>query len=288
MPRKPKAEESLPGPSVAAFSAGMRAMREERSVSVADAAGAAGVAPGRLASVEAGRREPDYELILGVSDAIGVRASEFVHRGEILDPAMPLADNVILAALARAELHKGNDKPGVLYLALVEHLGLRKGSVTSRRLRPRLAELVAAGLVEEFRRRGYDLLALTHKGKLRAEAAEPVGLPESPQHRRWRDGRAAATERIGGFRDELRSALDGAAALLADEDATSDAWYALAAALERACKRVGSATHCLREWAEPGDDAADAEEPRLAGRRNYRLWDDDAAAGRGRPDADDE
>jgi transcriptional regulator with XRE-family HTH domain len=274
MPRKPKADDSLPGPSAAAFSAAMKAMREERGVSIADAAAGASVPPGRLASVEAGRREPDFVLIMRVARTIGVKPSEFVHRGEILDPAMPLADDLILAALGRAELHKGDDKPGVLYLTLVEHLGLRKGAVTSRRLRPRLRELVAAGDVEEFRRRGYGLLTLTRKGKRRLKDAEPVSLPESPQHRRWREARSAATERIGGFRGDVRSALDEAAVLLADEDATSDAWWALAAALGRACERVGSATHCLREWAEPGDDAADAEEPRIAGRRNYRLWDD--------------
>lgn len=274
MPRKPKADESLPGPSVAAFSAAMRAMREERGVSVADAAAATrGVSATRLAAVEDGRREPDFVLIMRLARTLGVKPSEFVSRGEILDPAMPLADDVILAALGRAELHKGDDRPGVLYVTLVEHLGLRKGSVTSRRLRPRLAELAAAGDVEEFRRRGYGLLTLTHKGKRRLKDAEPVALPESPQRRYWREARAAATERIGDFRGDLRSALDEAAALLADEDATSDAWYALAAALERACKHVGSATHCLREWAEPGDDAADAPSDEHRGRRNYRLWD---------------
>jgi transcriptional regulator with XRE-family HTH domain len=281
MPRKPKKDESLPGPSVAAFTAAMRAIREERGVSVADAAAATrGVSATRLAAIEDGRREPDFVLIMRLARTLGVKSSEFVRRGEILDPAIPLANDVILAALGRAELHKGNDKPGVLYGLLVEHLGLPKGSVTSRRLRPRLRELVIAGDVEEFRRRGYDLLTLTRKGKCRLRAAEPVSLPESPQHRRWREGRTVAAERIGEFRDELRSALDDAAALLADEDAPSDAWYALAGRVEKACKRVGSATHCLREWAEPGDDAADAEEPRIAGRRNYRLWDDASESGK--------
>lgn len=274
MPRKPRTDESLPGPSAAAFSAAMRAVRVERGVSVADAAAATrGVSAARLAAVEDGRREPDYVLTVRLARTLGVNSSEFVGRAAILDAAMPLADDVILAALARAELHRGDDKRGVLYATLVEHLGLRTGAVTSRRLRPRLRALADAGLVQEFRRRGCDVLALTSKGKRRVRAAEPVALPESPQHREWREARAAATERIGGLRDELRCALDGAAALLADDDATSDAWYALAATLERACKRVGSATHCLREWAEPGDDAADAPSREHRGRRNYRLWD---------------
>jgi transcriptional regulator with XRE-family HTH domain len=274
MPSEPRNDESLPGPSVAAFSAAMRAVREERGISIADAAAATrGVSATRLAAVEDGRREPDFVLIMRLARTLGVKSSEFVHRGEVLDPAMPLADDVILAALGRAELHKGDDKPGVLYLTLVEHLGLRKGAVTSRRLRPRLRELVAAGVVEEFRRRGYDLLALTREGKRRLRDAEPVSLPESPQHRRWREGRTAGTERIGGFRDELRSALDGAAALLADESAPSDAWYALAGRVEKACRRVGSATHCLREWPEPDDAKPEVASGEHGSRRNYRLWD---------------
>jgi|SRR5579875_1260037 len=274
MVRKTRKDDSLPGPSAAAFSAAMRAMREERGVSVADAAAATrGVSATRLAAVEDGRREPDFVLIMRLARTLGVKSAEFVSRGEILDTAMPLADDVILAALARAELHKGNDKPGVLYATLVEHLGLRKGAVTSRRLRPRLRELVAAGLVGESRRRGYDVLALTPKGRRKLGSAEPVALPESPQHRRWREGRAAATERIGGFRDELRSALDEAAALLADESARSDAWYALAGRVGKACQRVGSATHCLREWPEPDDAQPDAASDEHGGRRNYRLWD---------------
>jgi transcriptional regulator with XRE-family HTH domain len=274
MARKPKADESLPGPSAAAFSAAMRAMREERGVSVGDAAATTrGVSATRLAAVEDGRREPDFVLIMRLARTLSVKPSEFVSRAVILDPAMPLADDVILAALARAELHKGNDKPGVLYATLVEHLGLRKGAVTSRRLRPRLRELVAAGLVGESRRRGYDVLALTPKGRRRTRDAEPVALPESPQHRRWREARAAATERIGEFRDELRSALDEAAALLTDEDAPSDAWYALAEQVGKACQRVGSATHCLREWPEPDDAKPDIASDKHRGRRNHRLWD---------------
>jgi hypothetical protein len=40
---------------------------------------------------------------------------------------------------------------------------------------------------------------------------------------------AGLVEGISGFRDDSRPALDDAAALLAGDDANSDAWYALAA-----------------------------------------------------------
>jgi ribosome-binding protein aMBF1 (putative translation factor) len=40
--------------------------------------------------------------------------------------------------------------------------------------------------------------------------------------------------------------------------------------LARECARLSSATYCLREWAEPGDDDADA---RNEWRRNTSAWD---------------
>lgn len=272
MPRKPKADESLPGPSPAAYAAAMRALREERGVSVADAAAAAGVPPGRLASVEAGRREADYELMMRLPRALGLRPADLIARAELLDPAKRVPDATILAAIQRAALHRGRGEHGAPYPHVVEQLGLTMGSATGRRMRPRFRELEAAGLIAPERRHGATVYTATREGERVLNAAGGVALPESPQHRRWREGRAAAAEHIGGFRDELRSALDDAAALLAGDAADSDAWHALAGRLERACRRVGSATHCLREWAEPGDDAADVPSDEYRGRRNYLLW----------------
>jgi transcriptional regulator with XRE-family HTH domain len=272
MPRKPRNDESLPGPSLAALGAAIRAVRVERGLSVADAAGAAGCAPGRLASVEEGRTDPDYALLVHVARALGTTPSEFVRRAERASAEQGLPDALILAAIWRAERHGGRDEPGVLYAAVVDHLGLRMGSGTGRRLRPRLHDLVAAGLVEQFRRRGHELLMLTPKGARRLRA-EPVELPESPQHARWREGRGAALERVGGFRSDVGAALAEGAALLADESAPSDAWYALAERVEKACKRVGSATHCLRDWPEPDDAKPDVASGEHGSRRNYRLWD---------------
>ncbi len=282
MPRKPRDEESLPGPSATAFSAAMRAMREERGVSVADAAAGAGVSKGRLASVEAGRREPDFVLIMRVARVLGIKPTEFVHRAEILDTTKPVPDALILAALKRAELHARHDEPGASYASVVHHLGLPMGSATGHRLRPSFRELVAAGLITPKKRHGTIVYTATPKGKRVLKAAGVVALPESPQHRHWREARAAATERVGGFRGDVRSALDEAAALLADEDVTSDAWYALAERVEKACQRVGSATHCLREWAEPDDTKPDVASDEHRGRRNHRSWDHHAAGGSGR------
>jgi len=63
----------------------MREMRVERGVSVADAAAGARVTPRRLTAVEDGRREADYELIVRLADALGVRPAEFIRRAEHLE-----------------------------------------------------------------------------------------------------------------------------------------------------------------------------------------------------------
>jgi transcriptional regulator with XRE-family HTH domain len=273
MPRKPRKDESLPGPSLAALGAAIRAVRVEYGLSVADAAGAAGCAPGRLASVEAGRTDPDYALLVHVARALGTTPSEFVRRAERESAEPGLPDALILAAIRRAEHHRGRSDRGVLYANVVDHLGLPMGSATGRRLRPRLHDLVADELVEQFRRRGRELLTLTPKGTRKLRAAGAVALSESPQHRRWREGRGAALERVSGFRSDVGAVLVEGAALLADESAPSDAWYALAERVEKACRRVGSATHCMREWPEPDDAKPEVASDEHRGRRNYRLWD---------------
>ena len=138
---------------------------------------------------------------------------------------------------------------------------------------------------------------LTSAGRRRLQRARRAGsvppLPESPQHRAWRDARTAAAQEIERFRASLRDRLDEAALLLeADEPPHSDAWFELGEALQRACRRVASASHCLYEWVEPHDLRADVDDhldpidegldpaerarrrARRAGRRNIRLWDE--------------
>jgi hypothetical protein len=100
-----------------------------------------------------------------------------------------------------------------------------------------------------------------------------VVLPESPQHRHWREARAAAERRIAGLRDDLRAALAEGGILLADDGTDSEAWFVFGERFAEACKRLGSATYCLREWAEPSDDAADVDDDRRPGRRSTYSWD---------------
>jgi len=122
-----------------------------------------------------------------------------------------------------------------------------------------------------------DLWALTSAGVQRLAAVrrsgELTGLPESPQHRVWREGQSAAGRHIDRLRDQLRGALLATIALLdAEPPPDSDAWFGASRTLQDACDRVGSATHCLYEWPEPDDAQADVAPEQYRGRRNFRGW----------------
>jgi hypothetical protein len=202
-------------------------------------------------------------------------------------PSEPLPDALILAAVERAERHR-SPRPaealGVSFRDLVEHLGLVHSPWTTRRMRPDVERLRTAGLLARTRRQGSDWWSLTPAGRRRLTAARRgrvVGeLPESPQHRRWREARRQAERRIGGFRDEVRRALaDADAQLGAGEAVGSDAWFDVADRLKEACWRLGSATHCLHEWSEPDDRRPDRDDLRGSGdkdldreERGRREW----------------
>jgi hypothetical protein len=182
-------------------------------------------------------------------------------------------DALILAALKRAELHSGRDQVDAHYFSIVAHLGLTMGSSTGHKLRPRFRAMEATGLIRGFKRHGAIVHTATPKGERVLKEAGEVVPPESPQHRRWREAREAASERISGFHDDLRALMSDGATLLADEATDSEAWFRFGEKVGKACKRLGSATYCLREWVEPDDATADIEDSRRLGRRNPRSWD---------------
>ncbi len=78
-------------------------------------------------------------------------------------------------------------------------------------------------------------------------------------------------DRIDGFREALRTSMAEVGALLDAEQAPSDAWFEFGKRLGTECKRRGSATHCLFEWAEPDDARADVDE--VLGSRSVAGWD---------------
>ncbi len=195
------------------------------------------------------------------------------------DPVSELpSEDIVLAALERAQRHQRGPSRGVILSTLIEHLDLPRGSATSKRLRPKLDALVVGGMAEEIRQRGINAWGITEQGRHCLDAVRRAGdlgdLPEAPQHRQWRRARAAAAVRIDAFRLELSTALDTARALLdaTDPAATSNDLFALSDRLRGASWRLGSATYCLNEWPEPSDAEADIEPPTPHHRRDFHSW----------------
>jgi hypothetical protein len=205
----------------------------------------------------------------------------------------PVSDEVVLAAVERAERHREREGEGVMMSDIAEHLGFVHGSWTTRRLRPQIEAFIAAGLLVRSRRHGVVVWGLTSTGRGRVEQTSgSVVLPESPQHRVWRQARALAAERIDAVSEQASGVLEAAMDALDSEGVRSDAWFALAERLQSVCWQLGSVTYCLSEWAEPDDASADVDdrtEPsdetfdpdelggvryRRSGRRNVWKWTD--------------
>jgi hypothetical protein len=153
----------------------------------------------------------------------------------------------------------------VLWSVLAEHLGFVHAPATTFKLGPQVSRLRALGLVERRKARGFTVWRLTGDGRRQLARArrkrENLELPEAPQHRLWRDARATASERINGFRENLRGTLSEAHKLLDSEHGNdSDPWFDLSKRLLSQCERLGSATYCLREWREPDDAHADLDD----------------------------
>jgi hypothetical protein len=211
-------------------------------------------------------------------------------------------DPLVLAAIDRGERHNPDRPPGVPVWRVYDHLSIARRSELARHVRAQLDALEAAGSLRQGRRRGVQTWALTSTGRRRLTQARRTGnlpeLPESPQHGAWRNARTAAAQEIDRFLLSVRKGLDEAMRLLdADPAAMSDAWFELGERLHRDCRRVGSATYCLREWAEPDDAHADVDDrldrdderfdeaerakrrARRVGRRNVGLWDTPSSKG---------
>ena len=192
-------------------------------------------------------------------------------------PADEIRDDLILAAIDRAERH--TQRQDVPIWQVQEHLSVPRRSGQGRQVRARVLALADVGLLEPRRRHGVAVWTLTAAARRRLRRAPGVAeaLPESPQHRKWREARMLAEQEIGRFAERLRATVAEAEAILDAESAPafSDDWDALAHRLYRQARRVSAATHCLREWEEPSDEAADVEEDRIRGRRNVRLWSDE-------------
>ena len=176
-----------------------------------------------------------------------------------------ITDELILAALWRAECHRGYQ--GAPDWAILEQLSVPSRTKKARLVKARLPELEQAGFLSQSRREGIGQWFLTAQARKRLDQAPEaiLSLPESPQHRRWRDARDAAEYEIEGFYLSLRDAVDATAGLLSEPmppGPSSDAWFEMGERLHRACRRLGSASYCLYEWVEPPEDESDRDERR--------------------------
>jgi hypothetical protein len=194
-----------------------------------------------------------------------------------------LTDEQIIAAVGRAIKHGATEHDAAPVWAVLAHLAIARRSSRARVVRRQISELERVGALERDTAHGVTVWRLTRAGARRLEAAERLPqLPESPQHARWRNARVVAEQELGRFAAELASALEQGREMLAalgGDAPHSDAWLRLAARLDTASRRVGSAWHCLHEWPEPDDahpdrDEADSRSLSMlrAGRRNVLLW----------------
>ncbi len=207
-------------------------------------------------------------------------AAIITNPGELVDELRrfePVSDAVVLAAIDRAECHGGGRGEGARMSNVAEHLGFVHGPWTARGLRPQLDALIEAGALEPVKRQGMVWWVLTGRGRRRAaRVRRTVVLPESPQHRAWRQTSRKAVERIDGLREDARRAVQDAGRLLDAGEADSEALFLLAVRLGEALQYLGSATYCAREWDEPGDAHADVDDDRppwyRPSRRSTRGW----------------
>jgi hypothetical protein len=179
--------------------------------------------------------------------------------------AQRAADVRLLAVIDRAVRHSRARRSHVIGGAIASGLAVNPRSGEWRRVRGQLRILEAAGSVEQTRQLGMAMWGVTAAGRRRLRRALRAGtvpeLPESPQHRAWREARAAAAQEIDPFRQSLRAVVQDATRLLrADSPAHSDEWFALAEHFRRSAWQVGSASHCLYEWTEPDDERADMDD----------------------------
>jgi hypothetical protein len=209
----------------------------------------------------------------------------------------PPADRLVLAAVDCAARHRIDGASAVALWSVLDHLAIAPRASAARRVRLRLEALERDGSLSAGRRHGLRVWAPTDRGRrrLRRDARALDELPESPQHMAWRQARSAGGQELDRFAEDLGALLAQAGALLAGGAAAagSDAWLVLAEELRHACRRVGSAVHCLHEWPEPGELLADVDlrdelphSPGLdaralerlpllrASRRNVGLWQD--------------
>lgn len=185
----------------------------------------------------------------------------------------PVSELQVLAAAERAQRH--GDR--VSHHDVAEHLGFERSGATTRRLRPQLEALRDDGSLATERYHQTELWTLTPRGRGRLGAARRRGaldpLPESPQHRTWRNAREEVATRLEGICGSVLGALEEADEVMGGGESRpgdSAAHFEVGKRLGHEFWRLGVAIHCLREWPEPDDAKRDVDSEGPIGRRNVR------------------
>lgn len=210
-------------------------------------------------------------------------------------PPAPLAPALTtLAALERAERQEHLPPPrddGVYRRQVADHLGVEWNPGTTRRLLAQLESLESDGFVGLGKTpAGRSKVKLTRRGQNRLQRArrEKVAdaltdaLPESPQHRCWREAREAAEAGFDEFLTRTTAAVqDAETVLMSPAGGSSEELMRIGERLAREFWRLASATYCLREWREPDDRRPDLDDPArrnlisLPHRRKVSAWADE-------------
>jgi len=180
----------------------------------------------------------------------------------------PVAENVVLAAVERAQRRESRRGEPVVLIRIAQHLGFTPGAYTTRCTRPLLGALVQAGALEHSRRFSRDHWALTSVGRRRLVGArrrgEQLALPEAPQHRAWYSLiPPAACVCFVRHRPHARGARPGCRATRRRASRLGNVAVMTRRLAVRA-ELLGSAIYSAREWAEPDDAERDVDDARPA------------------------
>lgn len=204
------------------------------------------------------------------------------------------ADLTTLAAVERAERQEHQPPPnddGVYRRQVAKHLGAEWNPGTTRRLLEQLESLESDGFVAlgktpadrskvKLTPQGQNRLQRARREKV-ADALPEMLLPESPQHRTWREAREAAETGFDEFLTRTTAAVqDAETVLMSPAGGGSEELLGIGDRLLREFWRLASATYCLREWPEPDERRPDFDDPTgraltcLPPRREVSAWAD--------------
>jgi len=160
-------------------------------------------------------------------------------------------DALLCAALDRARRHDLADEVTADYVA--DELTTEPPTTTPDAVRTRLTELAERGLVNQIDENDIQLWTLTPAGEQLVSDGAPL-LPESRQHRDWRQARDNPMTNLEHLRVELKRELADIEAMLNEQALPSPAWMKTSRRIQHLTYGMSVAIHVLHERPEPTDD----------------------------------